>query len=142
MVEKLGRPQHKVTDENKKIVKALVAYGIPHIDVARKIGCNQDTLRKHYREELDDAMTEANGAVGQYLFGLATGKAMDKGATHGDCSRAAIFWAKTRMGWKDTTAVELSGPEGKPIEVMTIAAHEAKLKLFAILAKGDGKEVD
>ena len=115
-----GRPAHQPTPETRATVKALVAYGIPHDEIGLRIGVGQDTLRKYYRGEIDLAMVEANGAVGQYLFSLASGNALKTGAAHSDCSRAAMFWAKTRMGWRETNNLELTGAGGGPIQVSRV----------------------
>ena len=97
----MGRKAHEPTDTNKQLVKALSAYGAKHTDICARIGVNQDTLRKYYREELDFGAVEANAKVAETLYQLASGKAMERGATWSDVSRAAMFWAKTRMGWQE-----------------------------------------
>lgn len=44
--------------------------------------------------------------VGKFLYTAASGKALEEGATHSDCIRAAMFWAKTQMGWKEVQGVD------------------------------------
>lgn len=119
-----GRPPHQPTDENRAAVKALAAFGTPATDIARHIGINQDTLRKYYRDELDLGSIEANAKVGQYLFKAASGAAIKDGATHADCIRSAMFWAKTRMGWREVSVHEHSGPGGDPIRMVDMTDHE------------------
>lgn len=91
---------HQITEENKKLVLTLSGYGIPQADIAREVKCDLKTLRKHYRNELDTGITKANAKVAESLFKMATVK------MNPTC---AIFWAKTRMGWKEVTEVEHSG---------------------------------
>ena len=83
----------------------MAAVGIPQSSIAVVLKMDEKTLRKWYREELDTAAIKANAKVGGKLFN----KAMNGDTT------AAIFWAKTRMGWKETSAVEHSGRGGGPI---------------------------
>ena len=90
------------TAENKKLVKTLAAVGITFEDIATKLEISADTLVKYYKKELDDGRIDANASIGQTLF---------QQAKNGNTA-AAIFWLKTRARWKETQAVELSGPDG------------------------------
>ena len=105
MANKRGRPPYSPTAEQRKTVKAMAAYGIPQEAIARTVGCNHETLRKYYPDELDLAETEANAKVAQSLFKLAT---------NGNVA-AAIFWAKARMGWSEKQQIELGSIDGKPL---------------------------
>lgn len=98
----------------------MASYGIPQDDIAKVIKISGNTLRKYFRDELDIAETKANAMVAQNLFRQATK----------DDPRsipAAIFWAKTRMKWKETVVnenvgkVEVSGPNGGPIEMKDVS---------------------
>ena len=48
----------------------------------------------------------------KFLYQAASGQALTTGATYSDCVRAAMFWAKTRMGWKETNVQEHTGANG------------------------------
>src|SRR5688572_31405476 len=76
----------------RRQVEAMAAYGIPETDIARVIGIDPKTLRKHYRDELDMGATKANAQVAGYLFNAAK---------NGHVT-AQIFWLKTRARWKET----------------------------------------
>jgi hypothetical protein len=69
----------------------MSAYGIPEEDIARVVGIDPKTLRKHYRDELDLGATKANAQVAGYLFSAAK---------NGNVT-AQIFWLKTRACWKE-----------------------------------------
>ena len=56
---------HIPTDKSRAEVGALVSFGVNQEDIARFIGICVDTLAKHYRHELDTALTRANAAVGE-----------------------------------------------------------------------------
>lgn len=103
---------HEPTDKTRAEVSALYSFGIPQEDIARYIGVDAKTLRKYYRDELDNSVTKANAAVGRFLYQNATGNTLKDGASHADCVRAAMFWAKTRMGWSETHKLEHSSPDG------------------------------
>ena len=96
---------HKPTDQTRSEVAALASFGIPQEDIASYIGISHPTLRKHYEQELKVSSIKANAAVGKYLYRLASGMALkdpQNPASHSECSRSAMFWAKTRMGWRET----------------------------------------
>lgn len=95
------KPSHKPTDKTRAEVEALTAYGVPSAEVALYVGIDPKTLRKHYRQELDVARTKAHAKVGKFLFNAASGDALKNGASHSDCIRAAMFWAKTQMGFRE-----------------------------------------
>lgn len=102
-------PPHKPTEQQRKTVKAMSAYGIPQHDIAKVLGIHDDTLREHYRDELDRANAEACAKVAENLFRKATGEGKES-------VTAAIFWLKTRGRWKETSGVELTGKDGAPLE--------------------------
>jgi len=97
---------HKPDNSTRKKVESLCAVGIPQEDIALVLGIDAKTLRKHYRKELDEAMTKANAAVAGKLYSSAMA---------GDV-RAQIFWCKTRLGWRETNNMEISGPDGSAIK--------------------------
>jgi len=100
-----ARP-YEPTDEQRRIVKAMAGYGIPHDDIATVVKCSPPTLRKRFRQELDVATIEANARVAQCLYQQAT--------TPGNIA-ASIFWLKARAGWREKHAVEVTGAGGGPL---------------------------
>lgn len=94
-----GRPKFKVTPEQRKTVEAMSGFGIPQDDIARHIGVAKKTLLKHFRKELDEGVVKANSAVAKSLW---------QNAVSGNVS-AQIFWAKTRMRWRETSDLNVTG---------------------------------
>lgn len=91
----MGRRSHKPDPFQRRQVEAMAAFGIPEQDIARVVGIDPKTLRKHYRDELDTGQTKATAKVAESLFRKAT--------TDGPQSvTAAIFWLKTRGQWRET----------------------------------------
>lgn len=122
---------HQPTDESRAEVRALASFGLPQEDIAGYIGISHVTLRKYYEPELKFSAIKANAAVGEYLFSLASGKAIKDGATHGDCKTAAMFWAKTRMGWREKHVVEGTGENGE---------HQLIHKVLLVAARNDDSQ--
>lgn len=100
------RDEHVPTDEKRAIVRALAKYGVRQYDIAVQIGVTKGTLVKYYSAELDAGMAEAAEGLAKTAYQMA----MD-----GDV-RMMIFLLKTRLGYKETTRVECSGPDGAPIQ--------------------------
>lgn len=97
-----GRPPHEPTDAMRKQVETMAGFGIPQVDIARSLGIHDETLRTHYRDELDLGVVKANSAVAQSLYKKATGDGAQS-------VTAGIFWLKTRAGWKETLVNEHTG---------------------------------
>lgn len=105
-----GRPQWNPSDDERRQIENLAGIGLPYRDIASTLGVALDTLKKHCGDELKRGKAIANAKVARTLHN----KAVD-----GDTA-AAIFWAKTQMGWRETERHELSGPDGGPIETNTV----------------------
>jgi hypothetical protein len=112
----MSRNPHEPTDKTRAEVAALISYGVPVKQVASYIGIDDKTLSKYYREIMDEAMAKAHAKVGRFLFQGASGDLIKDGASHADCLRAAMFYAKTQMGFKETDRIEQTGADGGPIE--------------------------
>jgi hypothetical protein len=94
----MPRAQFVPTLEQRRVVKSVAAYGMPQAQIAAVIDLRSEkTLRRHFRKELDLGAAEANSAVAQSLFRMAT---VDKRPV------AAIFWLKCRGGWRERPAFE------------------------------------
>jgi len=87
----MARRAFRATEDIRKKVRSLAARGVRHEDIAAIIDCDAKTLRKHFREELDRGMAEANSNV--------TGALYEK-AVSGD-TIAQMFWVKARLGWRE-----------------------------------------
>ncbi len=108
----MSKPLHQPTDKTRAEIIALRSYGVPIKEVAAYIGIDDKTLYKYYKDELENSAIKANANVGKFLYQAASGQALKDGATYSDCVRAAMFWAKTRMGWKETNVQEHTGANG------------------------------
>jgi hypothetical protein len=91
----MARKRHEPDLFHRRQVEAMAGYGVPEADIARVVGIDPKTLRKHYREELDTGQIKATAKVAESLFRKATGDGSQS-------VTAAIFWLKTRGGWRET----------------------------------------
>lgn len=100
--EPLGKPGRKPfepTDDQRRTVTDMAAVGITQEQIALFLDIDDNTLRKHFRRELDIAALEANVKVAKSLYVKAIS---------GDIG-AAVWWTKTRMGWKEKQDLQHSG---------------------------------
>lgn len=124
-----GPAAYEPTAEQRRLVETMAGYGIEQLEICKHVinpksgkPLSPKTLRKAFRDELDTGMTKANAKVVESLFILATGAPAVYDA-NGNLLReeqkrwgpAAIFWTKARMGWRDTTEIEMSGKNGGPV---------------------------
>lgn len=115
----MGRREHLPEPSQRRQVEAMAGYGVPEANIARVLGIDPKTLRKHYREELDTGHIFANARVAESLFRKATGDGRQ-------AVTAAIFWLKTRAGWKETSVQELSARVEAP-PVIELASPRGRL---------------
>ena len=111
----MANRSHIPTDKIRAEVSALASFGVPQTDIADYIGISSPTLRKYYGRELKISSIKANAQVQRYLFHLASSNALNDSrnpATHSECSRAAMFWAKTRCGWRETNQIDHTSSDG------------------------------
>ena len=114
------------------------SFGVPRDEIAKVAGICLNTLMRHYGETLDIAATKANSLVAQSLFNRAV-KGDGAAATS-----AAIFWLRTRAGWREKEVHEITGPNGGPIQMVDmsglsdaqLAALEPVLSSLAIRSEG------
>jgi len=96
----MARKVFLATDEIRERVQSLAGRGVRQEDIAKIIECDAKTLRKHFRSDLDRGTAEANAKVTGFLFNAA-----EEGSVP-----AAIFWLKTRAGWRESREPEDATP--------------------------------
>ncbi len=132
----MAHPSHQPLPALRRQVEAMAGYGVPEIDIARVVGIDPKTLRKHYRDELDTGHVKANAKVAENLYHKATGEGRE-------AVTAAIFWLKTRAGWKETSVQEVGGRDGQPIEVeVQEPAREKLTRLLGAMAHRASEETE
>jgi hypothetical protein len=119
---KRGIAAWEPSPEERAQVEHYVSVGYTQDQVAALVGRSVDSLQRHCRAELDLGMLKANAQV--------AGKLYEK-CMAGDTA-SLIFWAKTRMGWRETQAHEHSGPDGVPMRHQHIL-HLTNAELIKII---------
>ena len=90
--------------------------------------------RAHYRDELDDGHVKAKAKVAENLYRKATGEGRE-------AVTAAIFWLKTRAGWKETSVHEVGGKDGRTVEMEIVVPGAREIlqqRLAAIQGRLEG----
>ena len=97
-----GRPPYKPNDEHRRQVEQLTGFGMPIRAMGKVLKISENTIRKHYADELETGRDKANANVAKSLYRKATG---DGAAS----VTAAIFWLKAQAGWKEPVHHEHKG---------------------------------
>src|SRR2546428_11338325 len=107
-----GRPQKEFSAEVRSLAEGMVLNGIPYAEIARRLHCSENTLKKHLGDTLHEAKARAVATVAGNLFQIAT-KGKGKEAV-----TASIFILKTQAGWKETQVTEIKSPADIPLHVL------------------------
>ena len=112
----MARLQFVPTEDQRKLVKSLAAYGLLQQQIANIIGLRSvKTLRKHLRKELTLGGPEANAKVAQTAYQMAIS---------GKHPSVTMFWLKTRAGWREVQPPETS-PASAPAFIISIEKEAA-----------------
>jgi hypothetical protein len=129
MSEKRGRGQPKFapTQDQRSQVKLMKAVGIPEDRICKTITNPRTqkpvapmTLARAFAVELENGATEFHALVGNFILCAILGKKPALGdAIKSEQVRmtAAIFFAKTKMGWRETVKNEQANKDDKPFLV-------------------------
>lgn len=112
-----GPKPFEPTAEQRRQVALMAGFGLPQDQIALLVlnpdtgnPINEATLKLRFRHELDLGIAQANLAVAQSLHQMAVGRPVQYDE-EGRLIRSelspnptsAIFWAKTRMRWRETS---------------------------------------
>lgn len=104
----MGNLPFEPTDAQRADVE-LYAKVMSQAMIAEALGISVDTLTRHFRKELDRGKREAVSAVGAKLLAKAMAGSIP----------CMIFYLRTQGKW--STRLELTGPEGGPIEKIDLS---------------------
>lgn len=106
MARPKGSGTKEPTNKEKERVEKLAGYGLTHEQICNILQITRPTLVKWYDKELKAGKDVAIELVLDSLFyNIKKGK-----------EASIIFYCKTRLGWKETTAIELVPPPGFKFE--------------------------
>lgn len=104
---------------HRQMVEMMVGVGVPEADIARVLGIDLATLHLHRGTELQTGQIVANARVAESLYRKAVGDGPQS-------VTAAMFWLKTRAGWREATEQPVS-PADARIARMSEAELEAAI---------------
>ncbi|MBV8061130.1 MAG: hypothetical protein JO253_06365 [Alphaproteobacteria bacterium] len=133
----MSRTAFVPTDEQRNAVSIMAACGTPHRIICKKIinhqtslPIDEKTLRKAFRQELDEGLIATNAMVKQSLIKTAM-------STRNNSVQAATAWLGAHGGpeWRKKVDLDLSNKDDKPFKVELTEAR------FAAIAKGTVEDV-
>lgn len=124
--QRLSNYKFEPTPEQRATVRAMASLLATHAEICQVIinpatgqPINQPTLVKYFSEEMSEGSGEANQKVTRALFQKALGKPALYGADGNLVQKAvepdvaaAIWWEKSRLGYKEGTTVDHRGKDG------------------------------
>jgi hypothetical protein len=109
----MPRETRLLTDAEIRQVETMAGIGLKVEQIAAVIGISKPSFDRRQADQpgVSDAIergrAKAASSVLQTLF---------KMAVSGKCVAATIFWAKTREGWREKDSLEISWPNGAPLQ--------------------------
>ena len=120
----MARPQKQITVTPELLITEMAERQCPKTEIASALGISTDTFDRR------------EGYAALYTKGRLAGKCNLRSklisVALGGNVTALIFLGKSMLGLKETSAMELSGPDGNPLEVNT---NDARTRLATILAR-------
>lgn len=111
-----GRPAFEPTKEQRTIVEMLAGFAIPQAKIAQAIGVAENTLAKHFAEELSRGAATVEMQLTANLLRIAKG-------SDGTALKAIMFALQCRFGWSQYAP---KPTEAKPEPIGKKAAAEAE----------------
>ena len=105
-----GRKAFEPTDREREQVRELAGLGLRFKDIAALVrnGIDEDTLTKYFSKEMAEGKGKANSAVCKSLY---------RKAVEDNDFAAQRWWTVSQAGWKDTSRIEHTGPDGVPLDI-------------------------
>jgi DNA-directed RNA polymerase specialized sigma24 family protein len=69
-----GRPPYEPSNQTRRLVELVTSHGVPQDEIARIVGIDTKTLRKHHRQDLDRGLTRAEAELAADLLRIAPGR--------------------------------------------------------------------
>ena len=116
------------TEKDRRFVQVMSAGELTHDQICHVLGIgSKHTLYKYFQDELDHGGAHVKAKVAAGLVRTATSwmDAPGQKPTREELT-AMIFFAKTKMGWREVTRVENTGEDGGPLKII-IGGSDAKL---------------
>src|SRR5262249_48908677 len=120
-----GRPAFRPTDEQRKNVEVMASLGIPEENICLVVRNRSDkpisrnSLRKHFKKELETGATKLNARVGHFMVATIFGTRPPDGITpitdQRVRGRLGEVYLKARLGWREIDSNQRKDkPAGDP----------------------------
>lgn len=126
-MSRAGIPNFEPTEDQRKLVRQVAGIGVPHemIRLLVKNGAGEpisaDTLKRHFAADLEEG--KANTAA--QMVGKLVATAL--GQVSAQQTACLIFWCKTQLGWRETSALDVNLPPEEEGDALDKAARVAGL---------------
>lgn len=109
----IRKNEHYPTAKTRQGVMYGAGLGLSQEAIANIMGISIDTLRAHYEEELMAAIHVMTNDISANLYNIA------RDPTHKGTVQAGIYLLSKLGGdmYREKKTVELSGPDGRPLEI-------------------------
>jgi hypothetical protein len=145
----IGNPRFVPTDEQRLKVRTLAKTFPTHSQhlIAVLLGISDDTLTRHFKDDLELGRAEMLAAIGSQMIQRAIDAETIDGkgqkVAKGDLDAQKFILARLG-GW--TTKVEMTGKGGGPIEYSNMTEEEIDRRIAELTGKyagpGEGEEDD
>jgi hypothetical protein len=136
----MAREKLELTEDDFKRIETMAGLGLPVDHMASILGMSKKTFERRMADTPGaiDALEKGRAVASQQVMATAY-----KMATSGKVPAMTMFWLKCRERWKETQAVEHSGPDGKPIETKSLSHlpdEELNARIAQLMGKVKGDE--
>lgn len=100
---------HQPTPYTRRQVTLLAAYRMSIEVISHIVNLSSETLRQHYKNELQHGLAVATVQVAERLYNDAVNLPGQPGIN------AAQFWLERNAGWKQQSQMTHTDPDGQPI---------------------------
>ena len=114
-----GQPRKTRNEETARQVLKMAQLGVPHERIARKVALSTVVLRRLYAEELEQGNIDAEIALSNTAFRLATDPQNPDKAM-------IMFLLKTRFGYRETERKEINAEVKNTTPIQLIIKDDLK----------------
>jgi len=119
-----GENEHIPTDLDRQAVRYMTACGRTQKEVAGALDISEKTLRKHYRDELDNGA----GDVNKIVLGKLCKKILEEETA------AILFFCKTRLGMKEQ--IDINARHSMAVDTSDVPDERVKALGIKMLTDG------
>lgn len=109
-----GLTSHVPTAHSLKQARYCGMVGLSDADTRRILVVSRDVYEASYRESVEDGRAQGRLMASKEMFRKAT-----KQSDSMPNVTANIFWLKAQGKWKEADQLEITGPDGGPIQTQT-----------------------